>query len=447
MARIIRQEGLLRFFMLAFQKVAVQRKLYTNILRLKLTSPRGAGFIKVEDVKEGDQPGDNLLASAPNDERVQDGIRWSDHYAVERANLIDEGRERFSHRRVLFILPVKGAGGGSNSVFLAVKAMRKMGVDAQIMNLQANRQSFEKAYQNVDMPLFFGEVSKIPELAAEFDAVVATSNITVAWIAPVQKFHSGIVIGYYIQDYEAYFYPPGSEGFVAAAASYTLIPNQVRCVTTEWIGNEIKHHHNLDCHLVGGHIDTDLFRPRPCSATHGKPLRIAAMIRPVSERRSPHLTMEILQQASKVYGKKLEFMLFGCEPYDPDFLPLPRDFPWKLAGELRPTQIANLLNQSDIFVDYSVFQGLGLTAMESLCCGLAAIVPEQGGTATFAKHEENCLVVDTRDHKACFTALQRLIEDDGLRGKLQKNAIRSGLQFYPELPAFKILQALFPDCQ
>ena len=105
--------------------------------------------------------------------------------------------------------------------------------------------------------------------------------------------------------------------------------------------------------------------------------------------------MEILQQVSKMYGSRLEFRLFGCEADDPGFAPLPQDFPWQLAGELRPTQIANLLNEADIFVDFSDFQALGLTALESMACGLAVIVPMHGGTGTFAKHEENCLVVDT----------------------------------------------------
>ncbi|PWB50238.1 MAG: hypothetical protein C3F13_17375 [Anaerolineales bacterium] len=440
--KIIRQEGLLRFFVLAFNKVIWQLRFYLTLIRFKLTTPKGAGLIKIEDVSQSERAADLRQADLTQDERVRDGNRWSEHFLIERTGLISAGKARFVHRRVLFILPIQGVGGGSNSVFLAVKAMQKMGVDAQIMNLQAYRKPFEKAYPNIDVPLFFGEISDIPELATGYDAVVATSNVTVGWIAPVQKLHPEIVIGYYIQDYEAYFYPPGSEGYQTAAASYTLIPGQVRCVTTRWIYDQIRQHHNIDCHLVGGHIDTDLFRPRP--RLPSQTIRIAAMIRPVSERRNPRLTMEILRQASQLYGARLEFMLFGCEPYDPDFLPLPRDFPWRLAGELRPAQIANLLNQCDIFVDFSVFQGLGLTAMESLCCGLAAIVPGKGGASTFARHEENCLVVDTSDQQACLKALQHLIDDDSLRHKLQQNAIPSGLQFYPELPAFNLLQALFP---
>jgi glycosyltransferase involved in cell wall biosynthesis len=410
-------------------------------LSLNLAQP--ANNVQVSDASQS-----NVLEpdSFSRQDRILAGIYAHNRHVLERESLIQRGREVFNHQRLLFILPVKAAGGGSNSVFRAAQAMRKMGVEAQIMNLEENRHLFEQAYPDLDVPVFFGNVSDIPTLGADYDAVVATANYTVPWIAPLIGKRSDLALGYYIQDYEPYFYRPDSDGYRSAAASYTLIPGQARCVTTQWIYDQIQLHHGVSSHLVGGHIDTDLYRPRPGadSSSSSQTIRIAAMIRPSSERRSPRMTMEILQQASKMYGSKLEFLLFGCEFYDPGFAVLPMDFPWHMAGELRPTQIANLFNQSDIFVDYSVFQGLGMATLESMCCGLATIVPSLGGSATFAKHEENCLVVDTQDQNACFNALQRLIEDDGLRHKLQRNAISSGVQFYPELPAYNILQALFP---
>jgi glycosyltransferase involved in cell wall biosynthesis len=105
--------------------------------------------------------------------------------------------------------------------------------------------------------------------------------------------------------------------------------------------------------------------------------------------------------------------------------------------------MANLLNEVDIFVDFSTYQGLGLTAMESMACGAAVIVPSKGGTSTFAHHEENALVVDTSNPQECLQALRRLIDDHALRAKLQQNSIHSVKKFYPERPAFNLLKALF----
>ncbi len=450
-ATILRQEGLPSTIR------RISRKIFGELIELLLqarfwlTLPRGAKVIKINPIAQNLLPYEDAPeypskgTTYNHDDRVRDGIYWHNCYIANRTNLSKQGHQLFNARRVLFVLPVKAAGGGSNLVFLAAQAMRSMGVDAQIMNLNIYRSSFEKSYPDTNVPLIYGDTEDVPEVAAAFDAVVATSNTSVPWIAPAQKKSTKLVIGYYIQDYEPYFYPPDTNEFHQAASSYTLIPNMVRCVTTQWIYDQIQEHHNVACHVIGGHLDTDLFRPRPSTGTSGTdlPVHIAAMIRPVSERRSPRMTMEVLRLASKMYGSRLEFTLFGFEPGDPGFVRLPKDFPWQLAGELRPPQVANLLNQCDIFVDYSVYQAFGLTALESMSCGLATIVPSHGGTDTFAKNEENCLVVDSHDQTACFNALQRLVEDDSLRQQLQRNAIPTAVQFYPELPAYNLLEALF----
>ena len=381
------------------------------------------------------------------------GIRAHSQHLIEREELVQKAAARFSGRRVVFVLPVWVAGGGSTLVILAAQALRRMGVEASILNLHVHRVSFERAYPRLDVPVVYGNIEDVPTLVARSDAAIATFNPTVAWIAPALSKRPELKVGYYIQDYEPYFYTPGTDGYQTAFDSYTLIPGLVRVVTTQWIYDQVQQHHrpaaerDLPCTVIGASLDTALFWPRPRRGPEwpDRPLRIAAMIRPSSERRSPHLTMEVLQKVSQKYGAQVEFKLFGTKPSEPGFASLPQNFPWQLAGELSQRQVASLLNDADIFVDFSTFQGLGLTAMEAMSCGCAVIVPGQGGTGTFAHHEENCLVVDTSSSQACYKALQRLLEDHLLRTRLQSSAISAAMQFHPELPAYRLLKALFPE--
>jgi glycosyltransferase involved in cell wall biosynthesis len=155
--------------------------------------------------------------------------------------------------------------------------------------------------------------------------------------------------------------------------------------------------------------------------------------------------MAVIRQVSQRYPTKVEFRLFGCELSEPGFAALEQDFPWKLAGQLRSTQVASLFNQADIFVDFSEFQAFGLTSLEAMAMGLAVIVPSNGGTGVYARDGENCLVVDGCDQHACVETLTHLVEDDSLRSKLQTNAISTAARFYPELPALNMLKALFKD--
>jgi glycosyltransferase involved in cell wall biosynthesis len=167
------------------------------------------------------------------------------------------------------------------------------------------------------------------------------------------------------------------------------------------------------------------------------------MIRPSTPRRSPRLTMELMERASQEFGDGIEIILFGADLLELQQAQLPLSFPFKLAGRLNQKQVANLMNEVDIFLDYSAFQGLGLTALEAMACGVASVVPIRGGTGVYARHEENCLVVDTQDREACFATFNRLVKDHKLRVRLQQNGSLFARQFYPELPTFRLLQALW----
>jgi glycosyltransferase involved in cell wall biosynthesis len=153
--------------------------------------------------------------------------------------------------------------------------------------------------------------------------------------------------------------------------------------------------------------------------------------------------MELLRRVSRRYGTGVEIVTFGASSDDPGLAELPTDFACKIAGVLTRGQIARLLNDVDIFVDFSSHQAMGLTALEAMACGAAVIVPERGGAVGFARHKENSLVVDTSSWRTCWRALRRLIEDHDLRSHLQKNALVDVVDFFPERPAFYILAALF----
>ena len=192
-------------------------------------------------------------------------------------------------------------------------------------------------------------------------------------------------------------------------------------------------------------MDIDTFRPHPHKDPDwpARPLRVAAMIRPSTPRRQPALTMQALHQISH-HNSDVEIILFGCDLSDPEFSKLERDFPWQLAGILTRQQLVALLNEVDIFVDFSSYQAMGLTAMEAMACGVAVIVPQVGGATSFTHHEKNSLVIETKSLEPCVDALDRLIRDEQLRLSIQQQSIFDICQHFPEKAAYNILETLFP---
>jgi len=417
-----------------------QSRSYSNDARKRLTKQAGTLLAK----KHGQQIISEGITICEQD-RILEGIRARSRVMIARQEWIEKGRAKFVGRRVLFVLPIAAPGGGGNVVITEAMAMREMGVDVRIFNLEVNRHGFERGYPKLEIPVLYGEREHLVSLAGEYDAIIATANSSVEWLRAVIPRNGRPVRGYYIQGFEPYMYQPGSDDFQIAWASYTLFPELVRFTKTEWTRQEVRKQIGVECTVVGPSVNIDLFRPRPRSGPEwpDRSLRIAAMVRSDSPYREPRLTMEFLRQASRHYGGRIEIVVFGTSLGDPGFADLPSDFAWGLAGVLTQQQVANLLNEVDIFVDFSSHQAMGLTALEAMACGAAVIVPERGGAVSFARHEENSLVIDTSSPEACWRTLQCLIEDHHLRSRLQRNALVDACNLFPERPAFNILNVLF----
>jgi len=171
-------------------------------------------------------------------------------------------------------------------------------------------------------------------------------------------------------------------------------------------------------------------------------VRVLAMIRPSTLRRAPRLTMEVLGEVERAHRGEVEIVIFGCESEDRQFLELPRNFRWRNAGVINREQVAGLVNEVDVFVDFSEFQAQGLTAMEAMATGAAVVVPRRGGSVAFVRDGEKGLVVDTGSAGDCRAALERLVTDHALRMRLQRRAIRDICDFFPEAGAYRTLEAL-----
>ncbi len=75
-----------------------------------------------------------------------------------------------------------------------------------------------------------------------------------------------------------------------------------------------------------------------------------------------------------------------------------------------------------MFLDMSVYQAFGRTALEAMACGATAVVPAVGGVWEFVEQRHNALAVDTLDSEAALGALSELVGDRVLLERLQAGA-------------------------
>ncbi|MFC4161826.1 glycosyltransferase [Chitinimonas lacunae] len=376
------------------------------------------------------------------------GLRQRARRLLERQRQVETARARWEGRRVLIILPVQHAGGGANIVLAEALALQEMGVDVRLVNQYINRSAFERSYPDLHLPVIY--IDSEDELlvhARHADAVVATVYYSAYWVKRLGELLPHLTLGYYIQDYEPYFFPEGSPDYVRARQSYQLDPRIKLFTKTCWNRDELQKQTNMVAQTLGIDFDADLYRPGQRHLPHYPhgPVRICAMVRPTSPRRSPMLTMRVLRAISQRFGAAVEIVIFGVAHDDPALATYPTDFDFNCHGVCDRLTLVRLFREVDIFADFSSFQAMGLTALEAMGCGAAVLVPQAGGAGEFARDHHNALLVDTSDEDACIAALARIVEDHALRQRLQRQAVIDVAGLDPTGPAYRMLEVLFGE--
>jgi len=77
-----------------------------------------------------------------------------------------------------------------------------------------------------------------------------------------------------------------------------------------------------------------------------------------------------------------------------------------------------VFNQTRIFLQSSVHEGFGYTAVEAMACGAALVSTDNGGSRDYAIHEETAIVVPPMDIEGLAAGIVELMSDDGGRARL-----------------------------
>lgn len=376
-----------------------------------------------------------------------EGVRARMSVMLERQRLREETRRLYEGKRVFFLLPALDAGGGGNIIVREAQALSEMGVDAEIVNDAMHAAGFKKNYPWCRVPVrYLSDPAEIAGIARKADVLVATLFTTVDMLAqcvvPLPEAERPQLV-YYIQDFEPYFFPPEDPRHRQAWDGYTKIPGMKLVCKTSWNQQELLEKTGARATVIGPSYRWDAYHPRQQKAHPGSKVRIIAMVRPATPRRSPELTMRVLARLKKRFGAKIAITVFGVSSRDADYRKLDRSFSHRNVGTVSADEVAALLADSDIFLDLSTYQAMGLTALEAMASQVAVVAPRRGGAGEFITHETSGLLVDTQDEEACFCAAERLVADEALRQQIQQNALHAAARHYPEICARGLLDAVY----
>lgn len=343
--------------------------------------------------------------------------------------------------RVAFLLPglAHGGSGGSHSLYQEARALRSLGVPARVMLPRWDMARAAAVYGHMEVFEEFADEQDLAERTADAHVISATHHKSVALLAAIRERRSDFLAAYYVQDYEPFFTAP----YIAqeAVASYTALPDMLLFAKSHWLCNVVAERHGLFVAKVEPSLDRELFAggagggpgftggtgDGPGSERSASdPLRVVAMVRPRTARRQPLATIAVLEELLAQHPGAVQVSTFGCYAdelrellgADADAHPILD----RHLGLLSRAEVAELLRESDVFLDMSVYQAFGRTALEAMACGATAVVPAVGGVWEFVEQRRNALAVDTLTPDGALQALGELVGDRALLEQLKAGA-------------------------
>ncbi len=140
--------------------------------------------------------------------------------------------------KVTYVLPELRLSGGALVVMQLVSELRVLGVDARIAALKDTRREVFR-WRLLVRPRIFRSVEHMTERMPQADVVVATHWSSAPWVRKLVDERRAREAVYFVQDYEAWFYPEAdAEKRARVKRTYGLIPHKI--VTSEWLRNMLQ---------------------------------------------------------------------------------------------------------------------------------------------------------------------------------------------------------------
>ena len=296
----------------------------------------------------------------------------------------------------------------------------------------------------------FKDFEELQVICQDADSVIATIYTSLKDVLSLKN-HLNFTAAYFIQDYEALFSPEGTSAYNSAVESYSLAKShRVLCFAkTQWIVDQLKINHELHVNLVTPSFNQEQYARGYCKKNR-KVLRIAGMVRTSTARRSPLMTLKVLGKIKAEFGKSVHITIFGSSREELRRLENVESISHSKCFDenkekLGTDEIAKLMDDTDIFVDLSVYQAFGRSAAECMASHCIPIVPKVGGAVELVNGGGG-VAVDTTNMAHIMAALRELISLPETQRRLMTIRALTKVTFMSnERAAMDVLNLLLQD--
>jgi glycosyltransferase involved in cell wall biosynthesis len=308
--------------------------------------------------------------------------------------------------------PFKGSG-GHMTIFRNIKYLEKFGHKVTIYVFGGDRTlpTSKKMKELISQDFVPLEADIVIgwDLIEPCDALFATHYTTAPFVASSEAAKKKF---YFVQDFEPYFFPMGSE-YIAVENTYKL---GLSCITIgRWLTRKLLEDYAADANYFDFAVDNSVYYPR-CEKSDK--IRILFYAQPDKPRRGFEIGVAALKRLHQLHSDSIEIVLFGSSLISKQHIP----FPHVNAGILNFDQLAEIYSSAHIGLVISL-SNPSLIPFDMMACGCAVVdIARENNFEDYVNGKEILLAEPTPD--GLVKAINRLIIDDALRDRITEAARR-----------------------
>ncbi len=304
--------------------------------------------------------------------------------------------------KVVYILNGTALYGGVKVVFQHARALRRLGVEAEVVSPEPPCTWFEGVED------FYRQVGALePEHVGSSDVAVGTVYFTV----PIAQRIRGALPCHLCQCYEG-MYEPLRDDWPEIDAVYRQ--PTVKLAVSPHLVTLLEERFGQPCHWIPQPLETELFQP-PAEEPPAERFRVLVSGQWNLEVKGVERAMRALRPLAEE-SPPLELVRLSQDAPDDELA-----F-WGEAErhvQIPPTRVPELMRGIDLYVSAaSPLEGFGLPQLEAMSCARPVVLSDIGASRSLDPRDEASIKVPLGDDQALRDAVRRLRDDERLRRRL-----------------------------
>lgn len=350
--------------------------------------------------------------------------RWGDDYyqllaeyekndPIEyvKSNLTEKDKE--IHYDFMFVMEGVGNGvGGASIIFNLVNYLSILGLNIGILNLRGGNYH---GIMNFNV-LTAEDIDKVHAkflISTIFRSVFFTRKLT-------EKLDAQMI--YFSQGYEFLF--ENGKFYGEVESSFKLADYVI--TISDYLKNQYQKMFGIDAIKIENGIDTDQLIGKRIPKERKQ---LTMVIRPEALK-ACCIMVDIVKHITLNFENLDINLIMNDDSYSLGVNNNPTINIHQYKGPIPSTKMAEILKSTDILIDTSMSEGFGLVPLEAMASGAVPIVANAFGNLAYCKNEKNCIIINEINNTECYIqALKKLLDDEDLLKKYQKEAIKTAQNF------------------